>query len=319
MTRGIPLYLRRSGIGQGAGDGNAKPVSQGGFCQGIITICLPESASMQRILCALLLIFSAVTSSLAETSYKFGVVPQFEPRKLSAIWSPILTELQKRTGFQLEMVGSARIPEFESEFEEGRYDFAYMNPYHSLVAMRLQRYEPLVRDGGQQLFGILVVAKDGPIKSVADLNGKTVAFPAPNALGASLLMRADLDRLHKVRISPLWAQTHTSAYLNVVLGKAEAAGGVMATFSQQPEAVRNKLRILYETRRMPTHPVMAHPRVPAADREKLRQAFLDMSATPEGAALLARIPMRQAVPASADEFRQLATWGLEDYYVRGAD
>lgn len=31
--------------------------------------------------------------SVAETVYKFGVVPQFEPRKLSAIWSPILTEL----------------------------------------------------------------------------------------------------------------------------------------------------------------------------------------------------------------------------------
>ena len=31
-----------------------------------------------------------------------------------------------------------------------------------------------------------------------DLNGKTVAFPSPNALGASLLMRADLERLHKI-------------------------------------------------------------------------------------------------------------------------
>lgn len=274
---------------------------------------------MNSFLRALFLAILLLPQAYAETTYKFGVVPQFEPRKLSAIWTPILAELEKRTGFRLEMVGSARIPEFENEFEQGGYDFAYMNPYHSLVAMRTQKYEPLVRDGGSQLYGILVVAKDGPIKKLADLNGKTIAFPAPNALGASLLMRADIDRLQKIKFSPLWAQTHTSAYLNVAQGKADAAGGVMATLEQQSEPVRNKLAIIYETRRIPPHPVMAHPRVPLADREKLRQAFLDMGATPEGAALLAKVPIKQAIVAKADEYRQLASWGLEDYYVKGAD
>lgn len=274
---------------------------------------------MRRSFCSLLLLALIQTQAFAESTYKFGVVPQFEPRKLSAIWSPILIELEKRTGFKLEMVGSARIPDFENEFEQGRYDFAYMNPYHSLVAARTQHYEPLVRDGGQQLFGILVVAKDGPVKTVADLNGKTVAFPSPNALGASLLIRSDLERAQKIRISPLWAQTHTSAYLNVALGKVDAAGGVMSTFDQQPESIRNKLAIIYETRRMPSHPVVAHPRVPKADREKLRQALLDMGATTEGAALLAKIPFKQVVTATASEYRPLTTMGLEEYYVKGAD
>jgi len=255
----------------------------------------------------------------AETTYRFGVVPQFEPRKLSAIWVPILSELEKRTGFRLVMVGAARIPDFENEFENGRYDFAYMNPYHSVVAMKKQDYLPLVRDTGSELFGILVTAKDGPIKRVTDLAGKVVAFPAPNALGASLLMRADLDRSHKIKIQPLWAQTHTSAYLNAALGKAAAAGGVMATFEQQPPAVRDKLRILYETQRMATHPVMAHPRVPATDRDKLRQAFLDLGATPDGQALLAKVPIRQIGPAAPDDYRDLARLKLEDYYVAGSD
>lgn len=259
------------------------------------------------------------SAAFAETAYRFGVVPQFEPRKLATIWIPILAELEKRTGFQLTMVGAARIPEFESEFENGRYDFAYMNPYHSVVAMRKQGYEPLVRDNGTQLSGILVIAKDGPIKQLSDLAGKTVAFPAPNALGASLLMRADLDRLQKIKIAPLWSQTHTSAYLNAALGKAAAAGGVMATFEQQPPAVRDKLKVLYETRPMPPHPVMAHPRVPIGDRDKLRQAFLDLGATPEGQALLAKVPFKRIGNAKPEDYRELAKWGLEDYYVQGSD
>jgi phosphonate transport system substrate-binding protein len=275
---------------------------------------------MKRLLSIIISTVCLISSAaFAETTYRFGVVPQFEPRKLAAIWIPILAELEKRTGFRLTMVGAARIPEFESEFENGRYDFAYMNPYHSVVAMRKQGYEPLVRDEGTQLSGILVVAKDGPVKQMSDLAGKTVAFPAPNALGASLLMRADLDRIHKLKISPLWSQTHTSAYLNAALGKADAAGGVMATFEQQPPAVRDKLKILYETRTMASHPVMAHPRVPASDREKLRQAFLDIGMTPEGQALLAKIPFKRVGIAKPEDYRELAKWGLEDYYVQGSD
>jgi phosphonate transport system substrate-binding protein len=273
---------------------------------------------MRQLLLAVLL-WGFLPAAFAGQTYKFGVVPQFEPRKLSAIWTPILAELEKRTGLRLEMVGAARIPEFETEFENGRYDFAYMNPYHSMVASRLQKYEPLVRDGSELLYGILVTAKDGPIQTTADLNGKTVAFPAPNALGASLLMRADLERKEKVSVSPLWAQTHTSAYLNAALGKVAAAGGVMATFTLQPQPVQDKLKIIYETRRVAPHPVMAHPRVPAGDREKLRQAFLDMGATPEGQALLARIPMKKVVAAKLSDYRELADWGLEHYYVKGGD
>ena len=277
-------------------------------------------AAMTRLLYIFISSVCLLSSPVfAEATYRFGVVPQFEPRKLASIWLPILAELEKRTGFHLTMVGAARIPEFESEFENGRYDFAYMNPYHSIVAMRKQGYEPLVRDNGTQLSGILAVAKDGPIKQLSDLGGKTVAFPAPNALGASLLMRADLDRVHHLKISPLWSQTHTSAYLNVALGKADAAGGVMATFEQQPPAVRNKLKVLYETRPMPPHPVMAHPRVPTSDRDKLRQAFLDLGATSEGQALLAKVPFKRIGAAKPEDYRDLAKWGLEDYYVQGSD
>lgn len=257
--------------------------------------------------------------AFAAPEYKFGVVPQFEPRKLSAIWSPILAELEKRTGFKLSMVGAARIPEFEGEFEAGRYDFAYMNPYHSLVAMRTQKYVPLVRDGGRKLFGILVTAKDSPIREVSDLAGKEIAFPAPNALGASLLMRADLSGLHKIKFTPVWAQTHSSAYLNAALGRVAAAGGVMATFQQQPQPVRDKLRIVYETRRIAPHPVMVHPRVPMADQERMRQAFIDMGKTPEGKEMLARIPIEQVVPAATADYAEILDWGLERYYVKGGD
>jgi phosphonate transport system substrate-binding protein len=254
----------------------------------------------------------------AETTYSVGVVPQFEARELASIWVPILSELSKRTGLQLTMKGSPRIPEFEIAFEAGEFDFAYMNPYHAVIAARKQGYIPLVRDA-KPLYGILAVRKDSPYKDVKELAGKKVSFPAPNAFGASLLIRADLDAVFHTKVVPLYAQTHTSAYLNTALGVSEASGGVKATFEQQAPDIRDGLRILYETRKVPSHPILAHPRVPEADRAKVQQALLDMAASPEGAALLAKVPMSKATTATAAEYAAIKKWKLEKYYVKSGD
>jgi phosphonate transport system substrate-binding protein len=64
---------------------------------------------------------------------------------------------------------------------------------------------------------------------------------------------------------------------------------------------------------------MAHPRVPAADREKLRQAFLDLGASPEGKALLAKVPIQSIVAATIDDYQEISRWGLEHYHVKGGD
>ena len=144
-------------------------------------------------------------------TYTFGIVPQFEARKLARIWEPIISEIERRTGYDFEIVGSPRIPEFEDSFREGEFDFAYMNPYHAIVAAQAQGYQPLIRDGGRELFGILVVRDDSDYQSVEDLEGQTIAFPAPNALGASLLIRSDLTNHHSIDFSPMYVSTHGSA------------------------------------------------------------------------------------------------------------
>lgn len=272
----------------------------------------------QNALIAMLLFIGLAIVSApakAETEYAFGVVPQFEPRKLSNIWSPILKELNARTGLKLKMVGSSEIPEFETDFMGGEFDFAYMNPYHALMASTEQGYVPLVRDNGRKLFGILVAKKDNPISSVVELNNKKIAFPAPNALGAALLMRADLDQIYKIKFKASYVQTHSSVYLNVLLGEVDAGGGVMGTFNGQKPEVRDGLKIIYKTRSMAPHPVVAHPRVPKEHMDLVRNAFFDIGKSEEGAAMLAKIPMKKIGPAEIKEYLELKEWRLDRYFV----
>lgn len=272
-----------------------------------------STARVLRGLVAGLLIAGA--SAQAET-YTIGVVPQFEALRLAEIWTPIVDELEARTGHDFELIGAPNIPTFEEEFEDGLFDFAYMNPYHSIMAQNAQGYTQILRDGSRMLYGILVVRLGSPIQDVTELDGKTVAFPAPNALGASLLMRAELDMLHDVQVDASYVSTHSSAYLNTVLGAAEAAGGVKSTFDSLDEPIRENLRILYETARVPPHPIAAHPRVPEDVVAAFQQAILDLAATEEGNALLSQIPMREAVVTTPDEYQPLRDMNLEAYVVK---
>lgn len=248
-----------------------------------------------------------------ENSYTFGVVPQFEQRKLYAIWKPIIDDLEKRTGLKFNLVTTLKIQDFEKAFGRGEFDFVYVNPYHVVQLHDTQAYIPLVADK-TPLRGILVVRKEGPIKTPSDLNGKNVAFPSPNALGASLLVRADLDQIHHVKIEPMYVTTHSSVYLHVAKGLAAAGGGVEKTLQEQDESIRSQLRVIFTSRSCPSHPVAAHPRVPKADRDKVRKALLDMSETAEGRKMLQNVPVRQFIPVNYGDYAVMRNWGLEKYW-----
>jgi phosphonate transport system substrate-binding protein len=253
-------------------------------------------------------------ASAAERRYSFGVVPQFEQRKLFDIWSPIIDDLKKRTGLDIELVTTLTIADFESKFSSGEFDFTYTNPYHSALACEAQGYVPLVADK-TPLRGIVVVRNDSTVREISDLNGKVVAFPSPNAIGACLLVKADLEQLFHVIVKPLYVETHSSVYLHVVKELADAGGGVEKTLQEQAPDIRAALRVLYTTRAFPSHPVMAHPRVPKTAQEKVRRAFLDMAETSAGKELLLKAPIKQLVSVSAVDYTPMLKWGLDKYWA----
>jgi len=275
---------------------------------------VPAWSTRMRIALMAVLLLVAAAGVRAEEAYVFAVVPQYEQRKLYSIWKPIVDDVARRSGVPLRLAATLTVTDFERGLSRGSFDFVYANPYHVLVESRRQGYIPLVRDANP-LTGVLVVARDGPIRSIADLDGKTLAVPSPNALGASLLLRSDLEQIHNVRMRMLDVKTHSSVYLNVAKGIADAGGGVQKTLAEQDERLQGALRILYATRAMPSHPVAAHPRVARPAREAVRQALLELAATPAGRALLADVPMLLPVRASLDDYLVMREWGLEKYWV----
>lgn len=252
----------------------------------------------------------------AEKTLRVGVVPQFDVMRTQMIWQPILDSLEAQTGIHFELVGSPSIPEFEKQFLAGDFDLAYMNPYHLLKAHEAQGYIPLVRDVGRTLFGIIVVRMDSPVHDVKELDGKTVAFPAPNALGAALIPRTQFGEVYKINIEPNYVLSHSSVYLNVVTGQTVAGGGIQKTLLAQPDNIRDALKVIYKTPQVAPHPVAVHARVDNETRDKVRNAFLQLGTTPEDSKLLAEIPMKQIGRATLEDYEPLKQMGLDKYYVQ---
>lgn len=254
------------------------------------------------VLCSISIFFKS-SGAQDKKAYTIAIIPQSQIGEIFERWTPFLKKLSAISGVELELKPYNTIKQFEQDLFKGVPDFAYMNPYETLEAKTSQGYIPLVRDK-EDLVGILVVHKGRGINSVKDLNGKEIAFPAPNAFAASLYLRALLAEKEKISFTPFYAKTHGNVYRTVILDKAAAGGGASKTLMKEPDEIKNKLAVIYETPPTASHPISAHARVPDAVRKKVAKAILDMAQDKANEAILKNIAMPN--PVAADFNRDYA-------------
>lgn len=248
--------------------------------------------------------------------YTWSVVPQFSPTAVHRDWTPLLRYLETQTGHRFRLITADSFDFFEGNLYAGKFDFAYANPYQTLLAHRYQDYIPLVRDAQSRLTGILVVRKDSPIRDVRQLEGKRIAFAAPNAFAVSLYMRALLSKRFGLHFEPVYVGTHSNAYRQVLLGRAAACGGVYRTLRKERPEVQEALRVIYEAPSTITHAVMAHPRVPEDVREGVRKAILALKDSEQGRRMLASVFLPEPVAANFErDYRPLEALDLDRFVV----
>jgi phosphonate transport system substrate-binding protein len=257
------------------------------------------------------------TLPIAAADYTLGIVPQASPAETYRRWAPFAEQLQRATDQHLQLRVYRTFEEFETDLVNGRVDFAYMNPYQFLMARKAQGYLPLVRDGSRLLSGLLVVRRDSPIQFVQQLDGQEIAFPDPNAFGASIYMRALLQEKKKIHFTARYLTTHANVYRHVILGSVAAGAGVNLTLANERPETRAALRVLYETPGTVPHPLCAHPRIPAAVREAVTRAVLAMSKDENGRAILKQSDLVQPVRANyARDYQPLEKLALQKYVVQ---
>lgn len=238
-----------------------------------------------------------------------GIVPQQSASELARVWIPVLGALSERAGLSLRFATAPDIPAFEKRLAAGAYDVAYMNPYHYSVFAQKPGYVAFAKEKGRRLRGLVVVRKDSMIKDMKELAGQQIAFPAPAAFAATVLVRAEFERMG-VPITPVFVKSHESVYLNVAQRQIEAGGGIVRTLQTMDAPVRDELRVLWQTKDYTPHAFAAHPRVPAADLQALRAAMLTADSDPRMRSVLGGIGFKGFEVAQDAEWNDVRALGI---------
>ncbi len=256
-------------------------------------------------LCVALLFAAAATAETvaavpATPVLSVGIVPQQTPTRLVRLWVPFLDEVGRRSGYRLDFKTGPDIPTFHQRALAGEYDLIYIDPYQYTKFHRASGYEAFAREEGY-LQGVIVVHRDSPLRSLADLRGKIVAFPAPTAFASTVLPLAAL-REQGIVVTPQYVTSHESVYLAVARGLYAAGGGIHRTLEQAPPEVNGELRVLWSSGSYTTHAIAAHPRVTRQAIQRLQRALVELKRDPQGRALLQALGFTGIAAASDREW-----------------
>jgi phosphonate transport system substrate-binding protein len=267
--------------------------------------------AMRRVLfiviASLLALPPAAPAQAESQALTFGIVPQQSASKLASTWGPVLAEISAKAGVKIEFRTAPDIPTFEQRLAAGEYDFAYMNPYHYTIFHERPGYRAVAREENRKIQGIIVVRADSPIQSIEQLQGQTLAFPAPAAFAASVLPRAAL-RQKNIAFQTKYVSSHDSVYFSVADGLFPAGGGIMRTLETVSPDTQAALRVLWRTNSFTPHAIAAHPRVSEQMAKSVVGAMTALDQSEAGKALLAAIGftgVEGATNADWDDIRKL--------------
>ncbi len=228
----------------------------------------------------IVLIITILFTPLLHAEIVMGVVPQQSPLKLLRIWNPIAIYLSEQVGETVIFKTEKSINKFEEVLYSGGYDFAYMNPYHFIVANKVQGYEAKVR-ALKNIKGILVKKKGSDENKLIDANSRFL-FPSPNAFAATLLTKHDLVQKYNVDLNVLnkatrYVNSHDSVYKGVSRGIGDIGGGIERTFNSLNDAkTKNDLIVVHTTKEYPSHPFAFKSTMSKTVQKKLIDALLAM-------------------------------------------
>ncbi|GCB02335.1 periplasmic binding protein-related protein [Sulfuriferula multivorans] len=248
----------------------------------------------------------------ATTPLTFGVFPNLSPERQFRLYQLLTDYLEQRLARPIQLYTAKTPRAFIDATQLGNFDIVLTPPHLAWLAEQEAGYRPLATYTGT-INGLLVVAAASRLRSAAELRGSTIAIPDPLAivtmLGISFLQETGLRRGTDYQF--VNRGSHNNAALAVINGEVPAAivGGL--SYSQFPENMRSKLRIIGTTIKVKSFFFMANPLLPPTTVQAVREALLTFGTTPQGRLFLDHGHFGPILPATAHNLTTMARYGVE--------
>jgi phosphonate transport system substrate-binding protein len=241
--------------------------------------------------------------------YVVGILPQHNMQKLVALYAPVVEEINARMpGVRLRMEVSRDFETFERKVANGYFDFAMLNPYQTVLSFK-HGYRVFAKMADDEDFrGIILVRRDGGVKSIEDLKGKKIAYPSITALAAGMQPQFYLHT-HGIDVNRdvinVYVGSQESSIMNVFSGQVAAAATWPPPWRQfvaeYPERAR-QLEIKWETEPLVNNGWVARHDIAPEVVAQFASALYALEHSESGAPLLAQLPISRFEPASNETY-----------------
>lgn len=228
-----------------------------------------------------------------------GILNQQTALRTAERWNPILRYVTDVTGIPIQMRMGATVGDTNAMMGRAEFDLVFSN--HNFRPEYDGVYRVIARWDEKPIYGVIAVRADSPVKRLADLRRKRVAFPSKNAFVAYAVPLEALG-LDRITIDPVFASHQEGALAQLQAGSVDAAAVNSRFLTQYAAQQKLAYREIYTSEGFPDLAVSIHPRVPAAQASAIQAALLAMSKDPRAASALAAAGFSGFHPANDRDY-----------------
>ncbi|OYD54870.1 phosphate ABC transporter substrate-binding protein [Thauera propionica] len=223
-------------------------------------------------------------------------------------YAPMAERLSTALGRKVEVTFVREFSALEEGMRDGKFDFVIARPSdYPARGLRDYRYQ-YVANAEPEGHCMLVVRADSPVKTVADLRGKTFVLPEEVAY-MTRFCRAELrDKgIDLTKENVFYVREQGAIPFGLEKGIADVGG--LASYSGAVRKWRESgQRILHESVGQPYMPVVGHPNLSPEDIAKARQVLVGLSGDDAGQAFLRQLGISGFSAGQEDRLRKLLGW-----------
>ncbi|WP_269630581.1 phosphate/phosphite/phosphonate ABC transporter substrate-binding protein [Pelomonas sp. BJYL3] len=219
-----------------------------------------------------------------EKVYNFSPVNQASIPLMASYWNPIIAYVSEKSGVKLALKLGRTSADTTSYVLAQEVDFVFSNHLFSPEREQLG-WRVFGRRQTPPIHGQIIVPADSPIKELAQLEGKDVAFPGPEALVAYKFPYAHLLS-RKINVRVVFGGNMDGALTQLYSGKVAACGVNSQLAESHARREGKAYRVLWSSDALHDLALMASARVPDKDMQAVARAFVNMHKDPRGLAIL---------------------------------
>jgi len=263
-------------------------------------------------LAGLTLAFFAVASP-AQQVLRVTAIPDESPTELARKFAPLGKYLETRLGMKVEWTPVTDYAAAVETLVNKKIDLAWFGGFtfvQSSVRSAGKTIPLVQREEDTAFKSVFITTSDSGITRLEDLKGKTLSFGSQSSTSGHLMPR---NYLLAAKIDPdtdlkrvSFSGAHDATIAAVASGKVDAGAlniSVWNKFVEDKKVDTAAVKVFYTTPTYHDYNWTVHADMPAALRDKIAQAFLELNpATPEGAEILKLQRATKFVPTKAENY-----------------